>query len=403
VLAGAAATALVTANLFYAIFLPFLGAYHLAVSRGGDRRSWLAGLGLAAAGSAGLFLVFGAVNRAFGGPFFYLAPSLRFLQESTRTLNPFRDPTYAWVAEAAWLALPALALAGAVGSLVRARREPDAGRRRFILFTQLQLLGLAGILVFFQVQGDTAVLQHFYYSSLLLPAVFLALAAQLPRLDGLAPRSFALLFGSAALALAVLPNLPLGAGRLAAGLAVPVLLPLVAGCGIAVAPWLRAPGVRVGAAVLGLALCQLLAWDLAAVSRRFQGFGGDARGLFLQVARSYAAVEAHGRPRLWYDMREEGGRGALYDVIATAWMLCPSMVSGDFPDLHGGRMCDGSLVVPGTRIAVLSVDPAALARAESALRGIGLSARPLGREEVPGPVARFALTLLEAVPAEGGP
>ena len=65
-----------------------------------------------------------------------------------------------------------------------------------------------------------------------------------------------------------------------------------------------------------------------------------------------------------------------------------------FPDVQGGRMCDGVQLGSGVPIAILSADPAAFEKADAAIRGIGLSARFLGREEIEGPSRGFAVTYL---------
>lgn len=411
VAAGAAATALVTANLFYVVYLPFLAAWFLFVNRGPARRPLLPAISLATAGATALFLAFGAVNRLFGGPFFYLLGSIRFslttVQQST---SIFFDATYSWLDQATWLVLPVIVLLGSVPFLWRARREPEASKRRYLVAAQVQFLLLAALFTWLHVWAGRAVLQYHYYASLLLPFAYFALAAQMePLLSRLSPRSFRLLATAAALALAASLTVSFNSDRLDALVGPPVLLPAVAGLGVALVVWLGSAGVRVGLRmglllVLCLASSQELAEDIASPFHQFTRFyGGDAKGFFLQVDRSFTLLQqadpSHLQLRLWYDIYD-GSAGRFCDVVASTFLLCTRMVGGHFPRLESDRMCDGTQLVPGLRIAVLSARPDAAAQAQASLRGIGLASRVAARREIGGPVRGFAITFLEVLPAE---
>lgn len=398
VLAGAAAMALVTANLFYAIFLPWLAAYLLAFTVREERRPLLPSLLLVGAGAAGTFLAFCAVNLLFRGPFFYLLPSLRFMFSSTQQANPFRDGTYSWLVYASWLALPAAVCAGAAVLLARLRGEPDPARRRFLAFTQIQLLVFTAVMLLLQFEADMAVLQHVYYGSLFIPPMFLALAGQLSEvLREPRPRLLAALAVVWGLALTLPGALDPDAKLLRSWIGSSALLSLVVGLALSLVLWLRAKGPRAAAAFgLCLAASQFLAWEVNPYVNRFSSFGDDGRGAFLQIARSFDELDARGIPRIWYNL-DEPVRGNFYDVIATTFMLCPHILSTSFPNVDAtGRMCDGVQLAPGTRIAVLSTDPQAYSKADASLRGIGLSSRLIERLEIPGPVDGFAITVLEA-------
>ena len=398
VLAGAAAMALVTANLFYAIFLPWLAAYFLAVPVRQERRPLLRSFLLAGAGAAGMFVAFGAANLVFRGPFFYLLPSLRFTFSATQQANPFRDATYSWLDHASWLALPAAVCVGAAVLLARLRGEPDPARRRFLVFTQVQLLAFTAVMLLLQFKADMAVLEHVYYGSLFIPPIFLALAGQLSEvLRETRPRLLAVLAGVWGAALVLPGAMALDTKSLRSWIGSSALLALVLGLVLALVLWLRARGPRAAAAFgLCLAASQFLAWEVNPYINRFNAFEGDGRGAFLQIARSFDALDARGIPRIWYNL-DEPVRGNFYDVIATTFMLCPHILSTGFPGVDPtGRMCDGIQLTPGTRIAVLSTDPKAYAKADASLRGIGFSTRLIERLEVPGPVDDFAITVLEA-------
>lgn len=410
VVAGAAATAMVTANLFYVVYLPLLAGWFLAVRRGSRQPPLPAAFGLATAGAATLFLVFSAINRLFGGPFFYLIASVRFTTSAVQKPNPFLHPVETWLGGAGWLVLPAVVGLAAAPSLWwawRVRGGAERAKRRLLVSAQLLFLGFLALLVLLHAGADRAALEYFYYASVLIPVAFLALAAQIEPLVGdLSPRSFARLTAAAALTLVASWALSFDAERLAALPGPPVLLPLVVGLGIAVA---AAIGARrsFGAAlaiVLCLAVSQWLSRSVTSAFHQFsRHYGGDARGHFLQVDRGFKLLQqadpTH-QLRLWYDMYD-GSAGRLYDTVVSTFLLCPRMVGGDFPRLaSNGMMCDGTLLTPGTRLAVLSARPDAAAQAQASLRGIGFAGRVTARHEIGGPVHGFAVTFLEVAPAE---
>jgi hypothetical protein len=288
-------------------------------------------------------------------------------------------------------------------------------KRRFLVSAQLQFLGFSALLIVLHAGADMASLEYFYYASMLVPMAFLAFAAQVePLVRNLSPRSFALLAGAAALALVAMSALPFAPERLAALPGPPVLLPLVVGLGVVVAAGLGATGAMsmrrsfraALTAMLCLAASQGLARQAAISLHDFvHHFDGDARGFFLQAGRSFTLLQdadpSH-QLRIWYE-RFDGDAGRLGDMIASTFLLCPRMVGDEFPRLANDRMCDGTQLVPGTRIAVLSARPDAAAQAQASLQGVGLAGRVTARHEIGGPVHGFAITFLDIFPAEAAP
>jgi 4-amino-4-deoxy-L-arabinose transferase-like glycosyltransferase len=399
--AGAAVTALACTNVFYLIYAPAVAGHFLVLNRYRNRRSPLrAGLA-ASAGGAMLLLALGVVTSSVGGPFFFLASSFDFLAERSKTANPFRDPTYLWLPYAVWLAVPVTALLGTIPVLLRSRGGGGAEVSAPILWSQLQLVYLAGVLVYFQVWGDTGVLQHHYYASLLIPNAFFALAGQAASLlPALEPRRFAGL----ALAVCIVLVLPFAlpqAGFLAPQAEVvpaPLLWAQVAAAGALLAlASARRKRATVVAFFACLAAAHLVIWQTSGIFRSFDRYGGDGAGLFRQMSRSVLAIEEFDptqQVRLWYDLGDPYGQ--VYDAVATAFLLCPRMINLGFPDLRDRRLCDGVQLAPGMRIAVLSNDAAAFDRAAQTLDRLGFEVHLLGREEIPGPIPGYALTFLRA-------
>lgn len=391
--AGAMAAALVSTNLFYGVYLLLLAGYFLVLNRGRQRIPLLSAFFWAASGTLGTLVLFGLLAQAAGGRFLYLATSFRFLADSVGTPNPFRSPGYGWVPGAVWLVVPVLALLGGAALLVR---QPSVRKERALLWCQAQLLLLALITLYFQVVGDTAVLQHFYYASLLIPVAFLALAGQIsPLVARLPPRGFAALAAGVTLLLIaplLVPIARIDPRDFAFG--VPALL---AGLGIvAGAGWRDGGRSALLTVFVSLALVHLLIRQGGTIFWEFERHGGDGHGLYSQMGRAVGSLDTFDpshRVRLWYDYEAEDG--IVYDAVASVFLLCPNMVNLEFPALASVRMCDGALLAPGVRVAVLSADPSAFEKAEAALRNVGLSARLIRREEIPGPSRGFTITYLE--------
>lgn len=397
--AGAMVTALVSTNVFYAVYLPVLAGHFLVLNRQRRQISPLAAALWAGLGAASLFALFSSFTRVLGGVSFYLHASLQFLAGSIGTANVFRDATYSWLPKAVWLVFPAATLLGSAILFKRARTDPSLRRDLPLLWSQVQLVFLVLVALYFQVAGDAAVLQHFYYASLLIPAAFLAFAGQIATLVAkLSDQRFGVLAAVVTLLQVIplfLPHFQVFSPTDEPSSA-PALLALLAGIGAAIALGWRRAGTRVVLAVfLCLAVSQGLVRQEASIFWSSERHGGDGPGIFRQLSQAVADIEAFDPSqdvRLWYDQDAEDG--ILYDAVASAFLLCPRMINLDFPDLSGGRMCDGSPLAPGVMIAVLSADPSAFDQAAAAIRSVGLSARLVKRDEIEGPSREFTITYL---------
>jgi hypothetical protein len=441
--AGAAAVALVAANLFYALYLPLLAAHFLALNRHGARRRLLPAALWAAAGGAVAFAGLDGVGWFWGhGAKVFLAATVRWLWDFSRRTSIYKHPLAIWGLRAWWLVFPAIVLGGSLASLLRRQRETrspapgaaagggegggggadgysggsgsdrggasDGGPSGLQVFVQVQYVAACAVMAACELEPHGMTLEYFYYALLLLPPACLALAGQLaPLLDRLPPRVFA---GLAVATVAVLAPLSVGLAQPWDASRVPTIaLPLAAG---AVALAVLAAGRRgLGPAILvmsSLAVALLLTPNL--FDRRLRRYGGyaDSPRFFEQVDSTLSRLRAADpslRLRLWYSVHEEDG--GFYDSLACAWRLCGRLVTFSFPDVAGGRMCDGQPLQPGMKVAVLSErpPPAAAAAAEGALESIGLRARWLGASSIPGPVRPISLLFFEtaALPRPRGP
>lgn len=388
ILAGALATALVTANVFYVVLLPLLPASWILVRRDTSAREAGQALGWFALGAALLAAAFGLLNVAMGGPLNYLEASLAFARGAQAKANPFRTEVGRWIRGAVWL-IPLLAVAaGSVGILARsARRRGSVGRRESL--AQAVYLVFAAAFVLLQGWKDMGVLQLAYYASLLLPAAFLAFAGQL----------------------ATLTARPAGGPYLVPATALATLVPLALarfGVRFSLSPQIAIAAVLlvgIALAIRGRAAPFLLvaAMVVASTPRALMPSPREPRRLFAQMeaaCREIDRTDPSGRMRLWYDLN--GPHGGVFDAIACSFQLCPRIVSANFPRFNfPGYLCDGVALTGGQRIGLLSVEPGAFETARLALAEFGFGARLVDRRPIPGVVAGFEIVVLDVVDTKG--
>jgi hypothetical protein len=425
--AGAAAVAIVAANLFYAIYLPLLAAHYLALDRYGPRQSPAVGgrrnelmqAALWAGAGAGVELAgFAAMGRFWGhAPGFFLLSTIRWLWQFSQQPSIFKQPVARWLPIAGWLVFPLTVLGGSCAALFRerrARRQPrrpapvpaegaagiagDAAALR--RFAQLQFVAFFAAMAAVELTQHGVTLEYAYYASLLLPPAALALAGQLaPLVEGLAPRRFAWLILGAWALLAVVGAA--GMRLVPAGAAPTIVLPLALGA-IAVAVIATGrQGLRAAIlVVLFVVASQLVNRMPVRNAANLRPEYADTCRFFRQLDGALSALrqaDPNLGVRLWYD--NDDAASPFYDTLATAWRLCGRLVTYSFPDVAGGRMCDGQPLRPGMKVAVVSgrPPPESAAAAERALATIGLRARWLGVASIPGPVSPVTMSFFETV------
>jgi len=387
--AGAAAAAMVHANLVCLVLCPLFGLYWLALRRvrasnaqpPAERNSQiraalntkpLAGgkaLGWFLAGAALLTMLLCFVNYWICGTWLFFLPSVRFAIQSAAASNPWAQPAAQWLPGAKWLVLPVAAFAAVVGALLVARK-----RRQALTYAgAFGALFAAALLLFLALEWTGApVLQLHYYADYLLPWLFLALGAGLsPLLEGLSPAGFAtvmLLCGAAF-------PLPLwGAGAWTQpGNAFGLWLPLAIGALLVLALLARLP--RRGA--LALALFALCACHVALAPFAYSPNDRHAaRQSFLRIASAAEVVrEVTGRADFlfWYDRQEHGFREFLSLNSIFIWGY--RTLGMDFPSLP-----EKLQLKPGTILVVPSERADAATQASLGLQSRGYDAVPLRGE-----------------------
>ena len=112
---GMGSSALVVANLFYVVFVPYLVLHYWYLNSQGRRNSLWRSFFLYALGAVALLLVFALFTWWVAGRFFFLSQSLHFGGHSIGSPNAWVEPVSTWLLGADWLVFAALT---AVGSLI---------------------------------------------------------------------------------------------------------------------------------------------------------------------------------------------------------------------------------------------------------------------------------------------
>jgi Dolichyl-phosphate-mannose-protein mannosyltransferase len=392
---GAAFALAIYTHLFVISFVPAFALYYFFARReyGGE---WPAlSRRLLLRGFLAVTLLFVVLNVALrAAPLFFLVPALSRASRFVGTGNRWFDSSYGWLSSAFWLLLPGVAALGAFLSVNLSGRPRTW--RGFSFFWQLHLAVCAFIMLLWQVSGQPVLQLPFVYTSLLIPAVFLALGAQAAAaLERLGPRQFAALWMVAA-AILILPFVvPLNSQIVTAVELHRWLWP--AGLGIA-AVALLAGRIRYLSALAVLLLCASVATLTATTGTRTWGRSGQPddprleKQAFLAIVDSVRAIQQidpSDHLYFWYDFRAP--LGPLHRSVSSTFMWWHRLVSETFPSLEvltGPPYPAYKPLQPHMRIAILTVDEEAFEKADGTLRKAGLTARLVSQSRISeGPIA----------------
>lgn len=404
VLAGVIFGAAIYSQIFLVTFAPLFALYYRFARDEYDHAHKLLSSHLRpfAWGFLGLTLVFGVLNVALkAAPLFFIIPSLSRAARMVGAGNRWFDPHYKWITGAGWLLFPTVTLVGALFFL-SSRESRKTMRGGFRFFWQIYFVFSALLMLAWQAVGEPA-LQLAYYTSLLIPAMFLALGAQLAAvLERFSRRQFAVLCCGAAILLFLPFAVPLHSGFILTIQEHHWVFPAALGT---IGLVLLARQVRYAGTLAVLLLCAAASTLSVATSTRTWGHAGQPddpalqKQAFLAVVDSVRAVkEIDPTDHLffWYDVQARLGR--LHRSVASTFMWSHRIVSESFP-LLGAEAETADLKPrvppPHTRIAILTDDEGALLKAEQALQRVGLAARFLGQKTITeGPIS-WKMILIE--------
>jgi hypothetical protein len=378
VAAGCAVACLLTANVVLVLLLPACGIFLFLRARGSGAawrlRPLAAALGAALAGAIVTLAVFAAVNRGLGGQWLFLTPSFQFAVRMLPAPNPWRSARFSWQ-QVVWLVAPACAGAGAILSLA-ARAERD---RAFSRPVQAAFLTAAATWVIMDSMTTTALLQHRYYVSYLVPLALVALPLQAGQLTAVRGWRAALtveLAVYAALAIVHVGFLWYGTGlwtRVAAmaGPAHPpdrlaVITVAAASVGLVAVVVMR---FAARSAIRGMLVVAGLAFVFAAPHVLHEADEPDARARFRTVTEAHRFIGTYidkSATRFWYRLLPH--EMPPFRSIASTYLWGWVLVNEDMPLLTTEQV---ATLRPGTHLVLLLNREEEQMEARAALRRFG--------------------------------
>lgn len=387
-IAGALCGAMIYTQLFLIFFTPSLLLYYVAANRELRRHSLKIDALALACGFLAISLFLAVINRRLGGDLLFYSPSIRFAIALAGKPNPWKVPFHLWWRRATWLVLPALAVLGSLSFLIVNWKARTNLRIRFGIVFQLCFLMCASTSVLFEAKGDPVV-EYFYYASLLIPTMFLALGAQLAALvEGLSSRFFALVvcaaIGSSVLAYFVSPVSQL---TLSLNSHAPFMVLVIALAGILV---FFLTGITAKVSTLTLACVALALVNIANGYFRVADPDLAKRGFpaIVESVQAIQSAEPNGRLLFWYRSSEPSG--SFFRSVASVYLWGYSIINERFPSLAEGADTM-QRPAPNTHLVLLSEDQNALQQADSVLNQIGLGTQLLAQTRIQ--EGKFAWTM----------
>jgi hypothetical protein len=403
VAAGAAAAAMISANIFFVVCVPVLALAHPVR----PLRRWVRDSAVVAAAAAATLLLLGLASLAFGGPFLFLASSIRFAAGFSGPQR-FFHPVHEWAGRAGWMVLPAIGTAAAVLGILARRRVAELPARHAFVLTQLPHLILVATFGLLHALGQ-AVFEYWYYASLLIPSATLALGGWLwISASGLTDSAFRRV---AALTIIVTAGAhfaaPPGTGLLNA---LSSRFPRASMAGVAASVGvgaLLALGLRgrraasLTAAILAFSAGLWSAGQLFPTRLSFDLYGYDKRGVFREIDQCVdwlERVDPERKAHPWFNADESAG--LLFDLVASTSVSNYRFLGLGFPAIENAWTRDDAPLAPGLTAYVMTQSRTPFSDAREALRRRGFDARLEAQGVADGPAGHVSLLLITV--AESG-
>lgn len=400
--AGASFIALVVAYPTFGMLAPGLLATYF-IDNGRQRKNpILLSVAFFTIGSLSLFCLLTVVNALINGNYWFLRPTFMMVKgcySSSAELQTYRLPTSDWLPHANHLVFPAIVLLGMVPALWRSRRQGNSAHWITMAAFQSQLaltVILLGLCEFWLCPATLIFFRYPIYTSVLIPATFLALGCQLPLLlDRLNARQFAAVT-VALLSFMLYPMLSSAMRvKLPQTLVEPLMVrchfppetsalfwSLVLGMTAMVLLWLSWRGVvKACLFVMILGVCEQQAFPCRQVRNAGPCRPQDNLQMMADAMEAAQRVDPRSQTYLWYDAQEPFG--CCYNAQACTFLWGARLVNTRFPAVTkldappAPPMVESRFCHPlreGLKVAILSCNGGALARANAALGQVNLGA-----------------------------
>ncbi|MEP7288187.1 MAG: glycosyltransferase family 39 protein [Chloroflexota bacterium] len=391
-LAGIACAACIYTNLYAVLLVPPLVVYFFFQR---DRRHNLMLSGLVfGLGMAVLTVILGLVNMVMGGEFLFFMPSVVVAGDASKVI--LSDPVLYWMIHASWLAFPLTGLITSIIFLLRRKVWLAARENRCIVLFPALLIFACCLFLSNLVIGRPVPFEFPYYTSLLIPLVFLAFSAQLFIYTQDATDSA---WWGIAIAAAVILVLPYGLNALGdQGFPYWKIIPILPGllcCLGAFIVFTRDASITTKM-VFFFALVSLANFTIYP-DRLLPFTTHNTVDGFNAVDISFAAmknVDAHNGLYIWYRFNDPL-RPVYVSAAIMPIMIADGRVSDNFPELTSQRLGFYKPLRAGNKMAIFSTDPDALVKARTTLIQNGLDARLIRVVSIHEGTIQFTITLVE--------
>lgn len=401
-LAGFACASMVFTNVFWGPFCLLFPVHFLVVNNNYGRKSLFSIVFYFVLGIIGCTLFYGLISRfLLHGEFLFFMPQFDYGLNNVNAQNPWKADIPKWLPQAYWLFFPALLLACCAVRLLILKKSPRvAGWTPFLKLFLYSYLIVASLMCFFDFWGLPR-LQLFYYSSYMIPWMYLAAAALLTNFTAkLSSSNFALFM----LALLASQLMPLGQYvRMhfiqSNGYSNPYLLWLAFALVtlFTLAPLLFASRYPQVLGNLSIVACILV---LGVWNGRLSPFDApihfasskDAFEAVQETIQYLRQVDPKHESLFWYNRDEN----VVYNGINSSFLFAYRIVGPKFPAIMGNP---NEKLRSGRLITLLAKDMQTLKLAEEELRKHGWAARVISQKSIhQGGVLKFNIVLMELIP-----
>jgi hypothetical protein len=400
--AGLSYAALIYSNIYWLTLAPLLPIYYLLANRLYRKNALLLSSAIFIAGGLILTLIFGVVTYFINGNFLFFAPSFNFATSFLGKGNLSVATSYLWLTQASWLSFPVLLLLTSVIVLIRSRLRQIEHENPFVVYFCLLYVFASFIFIGLQIIGRQSILQDSFYTSYLIPFMFLAFASQLATyLKEMNSRQFFTL-AAGTLIIMIVPFAFSSTIKNAFqfwhffSIVPPILLGLFGFIAVARA----VEPIKIALVLfLSLSLGNVLIYPEVSINNS----ANSNRASFATVVHGMSVMNAVAPPTelyVWYQLDEPLNK--VYTTLASMQLgtfvyVAPSHVSDNFPSLTSLRVGFDAPLAVGTKVAILSADEHALDEAIKTLKHSGLGARFLSQNDISQGDIRFRIIFIEVI------
>ena len=413
-LSGVFFGALIYTNLVWIAFLTSLITYYVLTSYPHRIKKTFISIAAFIVGFLTITILLGVVNYAVVGKFFFFMPSISYALNPDYT-QTWRTAWYQWLPRATWLVLPLIVLAGSLAILLLSKFRKSFEEVRLPLQKTFVITYL--LMIFLQLTGIASVLQVPFYSTYLIPSMFLAIGELLKPLAMLSKCRFASV--TTFLLILIVSSLITVDYLVFVVADVQVIifcLLFVAAFSFSIASSCNQKKLGSVLAVLLLTVSAIInfnaVWNVNQGGDRLQANASTSKILIdnyltvSDVQKLFRDIDPTVSLFLWYPTKEPRESRA-YEAIASASLWGYRFISEEFPSLQPYGVSSSEPLSPqrlndlktrftvSPKIAIFSQQEDVLQQAINSLKTVGFTAKSIATYPIKQDTIAFTITIIE--------